>query len=62
MLTAWREAKGWFSKQEQLILRLTEEITLIADHGLSDQTCDEAVKPNIGIREIINKPFLNRIS
>lgn len=43
VLTAWREAKNWFSKEEQSILRLTEEITLIADHGLSDQTYDEAV-------------------
>jgi AhpD family alkylhydroperoxidase len=43
VLSAWREAKNWFSKEEQLILRLTEEITLIADHGLSDQTYGEAV-------------------
>jgi AhpD family alkylhydroperoxidase len=43
VLSAWREAKNWFSKEEQVILRLTEEITLIADHGLSDQTYDEAI-------------------
>lgn len=43
VLSAWREAKNWFSKEEQVILRLTEEITLIANHGLSDQTYDEAI-------------------
>ena len=43
VLSAWREAKNWFSKEEQVILRLTEEITRIADHGLSDQTYDEAI-------------------
>jgi AhpD family alkylhydroperoxidase len=43
VLSAWREAKNWFSKEEQAILRLTEEITLIAGHGLSDQTYEEAL-------------------
>lgn len=44
VISAWREAKDWFSKEDQVILRLTEEVTLIADHGLSDQTYDEAVE------------------
>ncbi len=43
VLSAWREAKNWFSETDQVILKLTEEITLIADHGLSDQTYEEAV-------------------
>jgi AhpD family alkylhydroperoxidase len=43
VLSAWREAGNWFSKEDQVILKLTEEITLIADHGLSDQTYEEAV-------------------
>lgn len=43
VLSAWREAKNWFSKEDQVILALTEEITLIANHGLSDQTYEEAV-------------------
>ncbi|GAA4802309.1 carboxymuconolactone decarboxylase family protein [Olivibacter ginsenosidimutans] len=43
VLSAWREAKNWFSKEHQVILALTEEITLIADHGLSDQTYQEAI-------------------
>jgi len=43
VLSAWREAKNWFSEADQVILKLTEEITLIANHGLSDQTYGEAV-------------------
>lgn len=41
VIATWREAKKWFSKEEQIILKLTEEITLISDHGLSDQTYEE---------------------
>lgn len=44
VLAAWGEAKNWFSKEEQVILKLTEEITLIADHGLSDQTYNQAIE------------------
>ncbi|HKG07970.1 MAG TPA: carboxymuconolactone decarboxylase family protein [Pedobacter sp.] len=43
VLSAWREAKEWFSKQDQVVLNLTEEITLIADGGLSDETYNESV-------------------
>jgi AhpD family alkylhydroperoxidase len=41
VLSAWREAKNWFSQQDQLILRLTEEVSLIADGGLTDETYDQ---------------------
>ena len=43
VLSAWHEAKNWFSAEEQVILRLTEEITLIANHGLSDQTYRDTI-------------------
>lgn len=43
VLSAWREAKDWFSNEDQVVLKLTEEITSIADHGLSEQTYKEAV-------------------
>ena len=43
VLSAWREARNWFNKEEQVILRLTEEVTLISHHGLSDQTYEDAV-------------------
>jgi alkylhydroperoxidase family enzyme len=43
ILSAWRAAKNWFSKDDQIILELTEEITLIARNGLSDEVYDESV-------------------
>lgn len=43
VLSAWREAKDWFSLEDQVILELTEEITLIADNGLCDETYEKAV-------------------
>lgn len=43
VLSGWREAKNWFSPADQTILKLTEEITLIANSGLSDETYQEAV-------------------
>ncbi|SDG25210.1 carboxymuconolactone decarboxylase family protein [Epilithonimonas hungarica] len=44
VLSAWREAKDWFSNEDQVILKITEEITLISNHGLSDTTYQEAVE------------------
>ena len=43
VIATWREAKNWFSEEDQVVLRLTEEITLIADHGLSDRTYEDAI-------------------
>jgi len=43
VLSVWREAKDWFSKEDQVVLKLTEEITEIANHGLSDETYKEAI-------------------
>lgn len=37
MLNTWRQAKKWFSREEQLILTLLEEITTISGHGLSSE-------------------------
>lgn len=36
VLSAWREAGEWFTEEEQVILQLTEEITQIGQHGVSD--------------------------
>lgn len=44
VLSAWREAKKWFSNEDQLILMLTEEITLIANGGLSEETYNRALE------------------
>lgn len=41
LLNAWRETK-LFTEEEQCILTMTEEITLISQKGLSDQTYDQA--------------------
>ncbi|KAA2242565.1 carboxymuconolactone decarboxylase family protein [Chitinophaga agrisoli] len=36
LVGVWREAVNHFSEEEQLLLEMTEEITLIHQHGLSD--------------------------
>jgi AhpD family alkylhydroperoxidase len=43
VMSAWREARNWFSEADQAILELTEEVTLIAKHGVSDEVFDKAV-------------------
>jgi len=43
LISAWREAKNIFSEEEQLLFRMTEEITLIHQHGLSDDTYQNAI-------------------
>lgn len=44
VLSAWKEALNWFSEEEQIILKLTEEITLIGQHGISEDVYDRAVE------------------
>jgi AhpD family alkylhydroperoxidase len=44
VLSAWREAKNLFSIEEQVILSITEEITLIHKGGLSDELYAAAIK------------------
>jgi AhpD family alkylhydroperoxidase len=44
VLSAWREARNLFSEEEQLLLEMTEEITLIHQHGLSDALYEKAIK------------------
>lgn len=41
LLNAWRETDV-FTKEEKIILAITEEITLIHQHGLSDETYTKA--------------------
>jgi AhpD family alkylhydroperoxidase len=41
LLNAWRES-GLFTPAEQAILALTEEVTLIAGHGVSDEVYSRA--------------------
>ena len=44
LVSAWREAGEIFSEEERLIFRMTEEITLIHQHGLSDEVYDKAIE------------------
>jgi len=43
LVGAWREAKNIFSEEEKLLFRMTEEITLIHQHGLSEETYQKAI-------------------
>ena len=43
LVGVWREAKNAFTEEEQLILAITEEITLISQHGLSDELYNKAI-------------------
>lgn len=44
LISAWREATQFFSDEEQAALAMTEEITLIHQQGLSDETYARAAK------------------
>lgn len=41
-LSAWRETP-FFTEEEEAVFKLAEEITLISDHGVSDETYNKAV-------------------
>ncbi len=43
VLSVWREAKNLFSDEELLLIEMTEEITLIHRHGLSDRLYEKAI-------------------
>ena len=43
LMSVWREAPNIFNEEEQLLLEMTEEITLIHQHGFSDRLYDKAI-------------------
>jgi len=43
LITVWREADTIFTEEEQLVIRMTEELTLIHQHGLSDSVYEKAL-------------------
>jgi len=43
LISVWREAPNIFNDEEQLLLEMTEEITLIHKHGLSDRLYEKAI-------------------
>lgn len=42
LLNAWREAKELFTEEELIILQITEEVTMISQKGLSEETYQKA--------------------
>jgi len=42
ILNGWTEAKEFFTEEEQALLAMTEEITLISDKGLTEETYQKA--------------------
>lgn len=44
LVNVWKEAKNVFNEQEQLLLKMTEELTLINQHGLSDETYESCIQ------------------
>jgi AhpD family alkylhydroperoxidase len=44
LVSAWREAENVFNEEERLLFAMTEEITLIHQHGLSDKTYEKAIE------------------
>lgn len=52
---AWREANRFFTEEEQMLLAMTEEITLISQHGLTEAAYKKAAQifTEIQIPEII---------
>jgi AhpD family alkylhydroperoxidase len=44
LVSAWREAGDIFSEEERLVLQMTEEITFIHQHGLSDAVYEKAIR------------------
>ena len=43
LVSVWREAPNVFSEEEQLLLEITEEITLIHKHGLRNELYEKAI-------------------
>ena len=44
LLSAWREAENIFTEEERIIFELTEEVTLISEHGISDAVYEKAIE------------------
>ncbi len=43
LISVWKEAGNIFTEEEQLLLAITEEVTLIHQHGLSDALYEKAI-------------------
>ncbi|WP_206513078.1 carboxymuconolactone decarboxylase family protein [Larkinella soli] len=52
-LSAWREAP-YYTEEERAILALTEEVTLLSQHGVSDAVYQEAAR-------LFDEPYLAQV-
>jgi AhpD family alkylhydroperoxidase len=43
LMSVWREAPNVFNEEEQLLLEITEEVTLIHQHGLGEALYERAI-------------------
>ena len=43
LVSAWKEAENIFSEEERIALEMTEEITLIHQHGMSEALYEKAI-------------------
>lgn len=44
VLGAWHEAKDWFTEEETIVIRLTEEVTQITQNGISDEVFEKGLE------------------
>ena len=44
LISVWREAGDNFTEEEKLLFEMTEEITLIHQHGLSDKVYERSIQ------------------
>lgn len=44
LIPVWREATNHFTEEEQTILKLTEEVTVIYEDGLSDEVYSDSIR------------------
>ena len=44
IVSAWHEAESHFTEEERVALKITEEITQVSQHGLSDDTYQKALQ------------------
>ena len=44
LMSVWREAPNIFNEEDQLLLAMTEQITLIHQHGLSNDLYEKAIQ------------------
>lgn len=42
LISTWHEAESFFTEEEKVALKMTEEITLISQNGLSEETYQKA--------------------